>query len=69
VVLPLYVLDTGAFDAEDRHPPAVHAPDLDLTQLAPADEPESPQEEVLGLKHIASRATREHPWTRGGEFG
>lgn len=51
MVFALDVLHAGAFDAEDRHAPAVDAPDLDIAQLAAADEPQGSQEQVLGLKH------------------
>jgi len=51
VVFLLDVLHPGTFDAEDHHPPAVHAPDLDVAQLATAHEPEGAQEEILGLEH------------------
>ena len=45
------VIHPGAVDVEDRHAPAVDAPDLDAAQLAATDEPEGSQEEVLGLEH------------------
>ena len=51
MVLPLGTRHVGAFDAEDRHALAVHASDLDVAQLAAADEAEGSQEEILGLKH------------------
>ena len=51
VVVALDLFHAGAFDAEDRHPLPVDAPDLDLPELAAADEPQGSQEEVLGLKH------------------
>ena len=51
MVLPLELLHARAFDVEDRHPPAVHAADLDLAQLAAAQEAHGPQEEILGLEH------------------
>jgi len=50
-ILPLDVLHAGTFDVEDRHPPAVDAPDLDVAQLAAADESQGSQKQVLGLKH------------------
>jgi len=52
VVVALDFVHPGAFDVEDGHAPAVLAPDLDLDELAAADEPEGAQEEVLGLKHL-----------------
>jgi hypothetical protein len=51
VVLPLEDLHAGAFDVEDRHPPAIHAPDLDAGELTATREPEGSEEEVLGLEH------------------
>ena len=51
MVLPLRVLHARALDAEDRHPLAVHTPDLHVTQLAAADQPEGPKVQILGLKH------------------
>jgi len=44
VILPLDVLHGGALNAKDRHPPAVDTPDLDIAQLAAADEPQGSQE-------------------------
>ena len=51
MVLALDLGHAGAVDHEDRHPLAVHAPDLDVAQLAAAHEPEGTQEEILGLEH------------------
>ena len=51
MVLALGIRHPGTLDAEDRHALAVHAPDLDVAQLAAADEAEGSQEEILGLKH------------------
>jgi len=42
VVVPLGTRHAGTLDAEDRHALAVYAPDLDVTQLAAADEAEGP---------------------------
>jgi hypothetical protein len=52
VVVALDLVHRGAFDVEDGHASAVDAPDLDLDEIAAADEPEGAQEEVLGLKHL-----------------
>jgi hypothetical protein len=51
VVLALDVTHARTLDAEDRQALAVHASDLDVAQLAAADEPEGPQEQILGLEH------------------
>jgi len=51
VVLPLDVFHALTLDAEDRHPPPIHAPHLDAGELAAPREPEGPEEEVLGLEH------------------
>jgi len=51
VVLPLDVLHARTLDAEDRHPLAVHTPDLHVPQLAAADQTEGPKVQILGLKH------------------
>jgi hypothetical protein len=51
VVVPRGLLGSGAADREDRDPPPVRAAHLDALKLAPTDEPEGPEEEVVGLKH------------------
>lgn len=51
VVLTLDVPHAGTVDQEDRHAPAVHAPELDLPKLAAAHETEGAQEQVVRLKH------------------
>jgi hypothetical protein len=51
VILALDVLHARAFDVEDRHAPAVDALNLDIAQLAAADEPQGSQKQILGLKH------------------
>lgn len=56
------VLEPGAADREDRDPPPVRAAHLDPLELAAADEPERPEEEVVGLHWSL-------PWTAGGEVG
>jgi len=52
VVVALNFVHRRALDVEDGHASAVLAPDLDLDELAAADEPEGAQEEVLRLKHL-----------------
>ena len=64
MVLPRGVLHPRPGDLEDRHPSAVLAVDLDRLKLAPADEPEGAEEEVVGLKHSGPPL-----WTTGGEVG
>jgi len=71
VVLAFDLTHPGAVDHEDRHPLAVHAPDLDVAQLATAHEPEGAQEEILGLEHrrlLQSHAhgLPEESWIRVG---
>jgi hypothetical protein len=44
VILPLDILHAGAFNVEDGHPSAVEAPNLDVAQLATADETQGSQE-------------------------
>ncbi len=44
MVVALDVVHRGAFDVEDGHAPAVHAPDLDLAQLAATHKPEGAKE-------------------------
>jgi hypothetical protein len=51
VVVPYRFVEARAGDREDRDPTPVRAAHLDALQLAPADEPESSEEEVVGLKH------------------
>jgi hypothetical protein len=63
VVVPDRLLEPRAADREDRDPTPVRAAYLDALELAPADEPEGPEEEVVGLKHWTL------PWTAGGEVG
>jgi hypothetical protein len=63
VVVAYRFVEPGAGDREDRDPTPVRAAHLDASQLASADEPESPEEEVVGLKHWTL------PWTAGGEVG
>ena len=63
MVLAHRFLEPGAADREDRDPPPVRAAHLDTLELAAADEPERPEEEVVGLKHWTL------PWTAGGEVG
>lgn len=60
MVLAFDVAHAGAVDAEDRHALAVHAPHLDARELAATREPESPEEEVLGLEHRRLLRSR-HP--------
>ena len=64
VVLALGVLHPRTRDPEDGHSPAVHPTHLDSPKLAPADEPQGPEKEVVGLKHCVAL-----PWTAGGEVG
>jgi hypothetical protein len=49
VVVPYRFVEVGAGDREDRDPSPVRAAHLDAPQLAPADEPEGSEEEVVGL--------------------
>jgi hypothetical protein len=63
VVVPYRFVETRAGDREDRDPTPVRAAHLDAFELAPADEPEGPEEEVVGLEHWTL------PWTAGGEVG
>ena len=63
MVVPDRFLEPRAADPEDRDPTPVRAAHLDALELAPADEPEGPEEEVVGLKHWTL------PWTAGGEVG
>jgi hypothetical protein len=51
VVVPRGLLGPGTADREDRDPTPVRATDLDRLELAPADEPERAEEEVVGLEH------------------
>jgi len=51
VVVPCGLLDPGASDREDRDSTPVRPADLDRLELAPADEPKGPEEEVVGLEH------------------
>ena len=67
MVLTFDLVHPWPLDPEDRHPPAVHAPDLDVAQLAAAHEAEGRDKQVLGLKH--RRLPQSHPSTHGGEFG
>jgi len=63
VVVPYRFVELRAGDREDRDPSPVRAAHLDAPQLAPADEPEGPEEQIVGLKHWTL------PWTAGGEVG
>jgi hypothetical protein len=63
VVVPDRFVEVGSGDREDRDPTPIRAAHLDASQLAPADEPEGSEEEVVGLKHWTL------PWTAGGEVG
>jgi len=63
VVVADRFVGAGAADREDRDPSPVRAAHLDTVELAPADEPEGPEEEIVGLKHWTL------PWTAGGEVG
>jgi len=63
VVVPYRFVEAGAADREDRDPSPVRPAHLDTIELTAADEPESPEKEVVGLKHLAL------PWTAGGEVG
>jgi hypothetical protein len=63
VVLALDVVEPRARDREDRHAPPVRAAHLDRLELAAANEPEGPEEEIVGLEHWTL------PWTAGGEVG
>ncbi len=60
MVLPLGFLHPGTADPEDGHPPAVHSPDLYRLELATADEPESAEEQVVGLDHKRPRQSDVH---------
>jgi hypothetical protein len=51
VVVPSGLLGPGTADREHRDSTAVRPADLDRLELAPADEPEGAEEEVVGLKH------------------
>jgi hypothetical protein len=51
VILPLDVFHAWPRDAEDRHPSAVDSADYYLLDLSSSDEPESSEEEVIGLEH------------------
>jgi hypothetical protein len=51
IVLPLGFFHAGAFDAEHRHPSAIHPPDLDGLKLPSPDQPEGSEEQVIGQKH------------------
>ena len=63
MVLALGLLHPRTRDPEDGDTPAVHPAHIDSPKLAPADEPQGPEEEVVGLQHLAL------PWTAGGEVG
>ena len=63
MVVPYRFVEARAGDREDRDPTPVRAAYLDTLELAPADEPEGPEEEIVGLKHWTL------PWTAGGEVG
>ena len=63
MVVPYRFVEPGTPDREDRDPSPVRATHLDTLELAAADEPEGPEEQVVGLKHWTL------PWTAGGEVG
>jgi len=63
VVVTYRFVEARAADPEDREASPVRAAYLDASKLAPADEPEGPEEEVVGLQHWTL------PWTAGGEVG
>ena len=63
MVVPYRFVEPRAGDREDGDPTPVRAAHLDALQLAPADEPEGSENEVVGLKHWTL------PWTAGGEVG
>ncbi len=63
MVVPHGLVEPGAADREDRDSTPVRAAHLDALELAPADEAEGPEEEVVGLQHWTL------PWTAGGEVG
>lgn len=66
MVLALDVRDAGAVDAKHGQPPAAHASDLDLAQLAATHEAQGTQEKVLGLDHRF--LPRSHArWIGGGD--
>jgi hypothetical protein len=51
VIVASGLLGPGAADREDRDPTPVRPAHLDCLELAPADEPEGAEEEVVGLEH------------------
>jgi hypothetical protein len=63
VVVADRFLEPRTADREDRDPPTVGAAYLDTLELTSTDEPEGPEEQVVGLKHWTL------PWTAGGEVG
>ncbi len=63
MVVPDRFIEPRAADREDRDPSPVRSAHLDALELAPANEPECPEEEVVGLEHWTL------PWTAGGEVG
>jgi len=52
VVIAYRFVEPRAADREDSDPTPVGAAHLDALELAAADEPEGPEEEVVGLKHF-----------------
>ena len=71
MVLALDLGHARAVDHEDRHAPAVLAPDLDVAQLAATHESEGTQEEILGLEHRSLLLSHAHglqkeSWIRVG---
>jgi hypothetical protein len=58
VVLTLELVHALSFDAEDGEAAPVHTAHVDAAQLTAAQESQSTQEEVLGLKHV--RLPRSH---------
>jgi len=51
VVVALGLGHPGTLDAEEGHPAPVRPAHLDPAQLAATGEPESPEEDVVCLKH------------------
>ena len=49
MVVALNFVHRRALDVEDGHASAVLAPDLDLDELAAADEPEGAEKQIVGL--------------------
>jgi hypothetical protein len=51
VVLSFDILHAWTFDTEDRHPSAIDSADDYFVKLSSSDQPEGPEEEVIGLEH------------------